>query len=118
MKLRTVGAVLVAMLLLQGAPVVPCASSMERMPCCASSADCGASFSVASCCGFNAPAESRSVAAAQTAPYASSPTFGPAALTAQSPVALPPDAIPTGCTASFPHSPPVPLYLRLSSLLC
>src|SRR5262245_44801533 len=118
-KLRILSAFGLAVLLIQGTPLSLCAARATPMPCCTPSSDCGAvSFSAASCCRLNAPADRQEGADRTGATPRPSLTQTPVAVPMQG---LSPrddgfaSAVPNG---SPPQQPRVPLYLKFASLLC
>jgi hypothetical protein len=118
MTIRTWGALLLTVLVVQGTLVASCGAQTMRMPCCAPSSDCGTTFGTAPCCGFDVPVD-RQAGADRTEVV---PRPSPAQFVAVVPMQVAGTALPGAAsadvTASPPHPSHVPLYIRFAAILC
>jgi hypothetical protein len=118
MTIRTLGALLLAVLVVQGTLVSSCGAQTMRMPCCASSSSCGATFDTAPCCGFDVPVDRQAGADRTEVVPRPSPVQSVAVVPMQIAGMVLSGAPSADVTSSPPHPSHVPLYIRFAAILC
>jgi hypothetical protein len=118
MTIRTLGALLLAVLVIQGTLVSSCGAQTMRMPCCAPPSSCGTTFDTAPCCGFDVPVDRQAGADRTEVVHRPSPAQSLAAVAMQADAMVLAGGTSAGVTASPPHPSHVPLYLKFAAFLC